>query len=143
MDSEIRIVVSTSRSSAVTEDIILRETGITRLVFRPILVENKREPKASVKGSFIFQRKGKSDKWEDVDFTLLSSLKKGQAIKLDLKSEEIKKLHEELSSLYDIYKSEGIPYGKTKFIKANATVQALVEMSDEELTAVIGGQRAI
>lgn len=70
-------------------------------------------------------------------------MKKGEAVKLDLKSEELKILHVELSYLYKLYESEGIPLGQTRFIKASETVQALSEMSDEELTAVIGGQRTI
>ena len=55
----------------------------------------------------------------------------------------MKKLHSELSNLYEIYNAEGIPLGETKFIKANATVQALASMTDEELTAVIEGQQSI
>lgn len=143
MNSEERTFRSTSRNSAITEDIIIRETGTTRLVFRPILVTNEKSPESSVKGGFIFQRKGISEKWEDIAVPPLSSLKKGEAIKLELKSQELKKLHSEISNLYEIYDAGGIPFGETKFIKANATVQALAGMTDEELTAVIGGQKSI
>lgn len=51
-------VKSTSRISAECSDYVLRETATTRLVFRPLLVQNEKAPNASVKGSFIFQRKG-------------------------------------------------------------------------------------
>ena len=44
---ESRTVRSTSRSSAKTDDILLRETGVTRLVFRPMLVDNKKDPGVS------------------------------------------------------------------------------------------------
>ena len=42
-------VRSTSRSSAEVSDIALRETTMTRLVFRPMLVDNPREQAAAVK----------------------------------------------------------------------------------------------
>ena len=143
MDTESRTVKSTSLRSAVTDDIVIRETGTTRLVFRPILVTNEREPNASVKGSFVFQRKSSKKDWTDIEVPPLSSLKKDQAVKLELKSQELLRLYDELSSLYDLYRSEGIPKGETKFIKANATVHALASLSDEELSAVIGGRESI
>ena len=143
MNSEEIVFKSTSRHSAITEDIIIRETGTTRLVFRPILVKNEKSPESSVKGGFIFQRKSNLEKWEDIVVPPLSSLKKGEAIKLELKSKELKKLHSEISNLYEIYDVGGIPFGETKFIKANATIQALGKMTDEELTAVIGGRKSI
>lgn len=143
MESETRTVKSTSLSSAVTDDIIIRQTAITRLVFRPILVVNEHEPEASVKGAFVFQRKSKSKNWEDVDVPPLTSLKKDQAVKLELKSGELHRFHGELSSLYALYKVEGIPRGEAKFIKANAIVLALLGMTDEELSAVIGGHQTI
>ena len=43
-------VKSTSRISAQCSDIVLRKTTATRLVFRPLLVKNEKEPDASVKG---------------------------------------------------------------------------------------------
>ena len=143
MDTESRTVKSTSQRSAVTDDIVIRKTDTTRLVFRPILVINERDPKAAVKGSFIFQRKSTKQDWKDITVPPLSSLKKDQAVKLELRSRELLKLHVELSSLYDLYKSEGIPRGEAKFIKATATVHALARMSDEELSAVIGGHESI
>ena len=44
---------STSSVSADTNDIVLRETAITRLIFRPQLVTNRNNPNASVNGIFI------------------------------------------------------------------------------------------
>ena len=139
----MRTVKSTSQSSAVTDDIVIRKTDTTRLVFRPMLVTNERNPNASIKGSFIFQRKSIKKDWEDITVPPLSSLKKDQAVKLELKSRELLKLHGELSSLYDLYESEGIPKGEAKFIKANVTIRGLAKMSDEELSAVIGGHESI
>lgn len=106
---------STSRSSAEADDIILRENTITRLIFRPLLVDNPSDSQASVKGCFIFQRKSPSEKWEDSNGLLLNKLKSGEGIKLELKSGEIKKLFDNLSILKSIYAQYGIVIGETDF----------------------------
>ncbi len=58
-------------------DFVLRETKTTRLVFRPLMVQNEKQANASVKGTFIFQRKGHNEEWSDILTEPLSSLKKG------------------------------------------------------------------
>ncbi|MEK3988772.1 MULTISPECIES: hypothetical protein [Robertmurraya] len=52
-------IQTTSSDSGIGEDIILRETDTTRLLFRPELVNNQHNSDASVKGCFIFQKKKK------------------------------------------------------------------------------------
>jgi|GEM_PF-4283076 len=67
---------STSLHTALASELILRETTMTRLVFQPMLVDNPSEKEASIKGRFVFQKKGKSEEWEDVKTTGLSQVKK-------------------------------------------------------------------
>jgi len=140
---EAKIVKSTSLSSAVSDDIVLRETHTTRLIFRPMLVTNPKNQAAAVKGIFIFQRKGSSGTWEDVETLPLSKLKKHEGVKLVIKSSELLKLYEELTALYEIYRAEGIPLGETRFIRASRTVKAVAEMSDEELTEVVRAKESM
>ena len=138
---ETRTVKSTSSHSATTDDIVLRETEATRLIFRPVLVDNQKKQEASVKGTFIFQRKGLSDKWEDSESIPLSKLKKGEGVKLELKSAELLNLFTEIRSLYEMYQEGGIPRGQAQFVKANKAVEAVAELTDEEITAVVKGQQ--
>lgn len=140
---EARIIKSTSPSSAISDDIVLRETHTTRLIFRPMLVANSENQAAAVKGIFIFQRKGSSGTWEDIETLPLSKLKKHEGVKLAIKSSELLKLYEELTALYEIYRAEGIPLGEIRFIRASRTAKAVVEMSDEELTEVVRGQESM
>ncbi|MCP3659104.1 MAG: hypothetical protein GY830_01790 [Bacteroidetes bacterium] len=67
---------STSRDSLEVSDIILREEKTSKLLFRPLIVNNKKKIDASVKGWFIFQKKGINDEWEDYSNFKLSQLKK-------------------------------------------------------------------
>jgi hypothetical protein len=46
-------VSSTSRRTADVTPIILRETSMTRLIFRPVLLDNPGNPKAPMDGAFI------------------------------------------------------------------------------------------
>lgn len=140
---ESRTVRSTSSRTATTEDLILRDGPLVRLVFRPMLVENTQEPSASVKGAFIYRKKNKSGAWEDLPPTPLNKLKLGEEYRLELRSEELLRLFGELEDLYELRRDHGIPRGEVKFVKARSTVQALSQMTDEEIHSVVVGTESI
>jgi len=62
---ELYTVIRTSGDTAEADPIVLRSTETTRLVFKPLLVNNAQDPDALVKGTFVFQKKRKSESWED------------------------------------------------------------------------------
>lgn len=136
MTTETRTIRSTSARSATTDDIVLREGPMVRLVFRPLIVRNDQEPEAGLKGTFVYQRKGKAQHWEDVPPESLQ-LKTGEQYRLELHSAELLTLFRELSSLYDLHRLEGVPRGETRYVKAKGTVVALAQLTDEELKSVI------
>lgn len=140
---DTRRIRSTSRSTAEVEELVLRSTGTTRLIFRPMLVDNKNDPASSVKGVFIFQKKGRNDTWENVESPPLSALKKDDIAKLDLHSAEVKTLFDELASLYSLYDQSGIPRGERHFVEATSTLRDLAAMSDDDLVSVIGDRGGI
>ena len=126
-------VTSTSKVSAECSDIVLRETNTTRLVFRPMLVENPKNPGAAVKGAFLFQRKGLKDEWKDFETIPLSGLKKDEGFKLEIKSAELLNLHNELRDLYQLHSDAGIPPGETQFVKANPQLARLAELPQDQI----------
>lgn len=140
---ESRTITSTSLRSATTDDIVLREAATIRLLFRPLLVQNDEDAAAGVKGTFIYQRKNKSQAWEDLPPESLRTIKSGEEYRLELHSQELLKLYTELTGLYDIHKSAGVPRGQAKFVRAEGTVAALSRMSDQEIRAVIGGTESL
>lgn len=140
---ESRTVRSTSTRTAITEDLILRDGPLVRLVFRPMLVENEQEPAASVKGALIYRKKNKSGTWEDAPPTPLNKLKVGEEYRLELRSEELLSLFGELQDLYELRRDHRIPRGEVKFVKARSTVQALSLMTDEEIRAVVVGTESL
>jgi hypothetical protein len=91
---------STSRSTAA----VLREGAQVRLVFVPALVENLANPKASVDGQFVYQRKARSGRWIPVPAVSLATLKEGDAFKLTLHAQELLTLLEGLVPLYQFYR---------------------------------------
>lgn len=114
-------VTATSDKSAIVEDIILdeiqlRENEKTRLIFRPQIVDNIHDASASVKGRFLFQRKGKNNSWDDYKTLDLSKLKKGEYIQLDLNTSEVKKLIDSLTHLYEIFPTFGIQGGTVEYL---------------------------
>jgi hypothetical protein len=135
-------VRSTSNLSATVSDFVLRETSTTRLVFRPMLVDNQGLPAAAVKGSFVFQRKSSSQLWSDIPAQPLSSLKKDEGYKLSLDSAETLKFFQELSSLYDLYSKVGIPTGQTAFVRARGAFKSLAEIPEDQLRVFLEANSA-
>ena len=119
-------IKSTSNQSAQVQDIILRETKTTRLIFRPLIVDNIHDKKASIKGWFIFQKKSARGNWEDYNTLHLSKLKDREWIKLELKSAEIKILFDNLQVLKSIYEKYGIIIGERNFHITDKNISAVV-----------------
>ncbi|MHA1325614.1 MAG: Shedu immune nuclease family protein [Candidatus Helarchaeota archaeon] len=132
-------VESTSKKSAIGEDIILRITKSTKLLFRPELVDNVKQPKASVRGNFIFQKKKISGDWEDYKTLNLSQLKDGEWIKLEIKSAELYHLISKLEEYYQIYEKYGIIPGESEFIITDTNKAKVVEhiINDPSLISLL------
>ena len=71
-------------------------------------------------GTLCYQRKRRSEDWEDVDAIQLSSLHAGEGVKLDIRSGEILKLFRGLQVLYDTVEHDGVPTGVHQYIQADA-----------------------
>jgi len=135
MDETIRIK-STSKHSASGDDIVLREKKITRLVFRPELVENPHNKDASVRGTFIFQKKSIKSAWEDCNTLPLSKLKATEWIKLELKAGELFKLITELNNYYKIFERYGIRAGETNFLITSQNIQQIINQLLQDKTSL-------
>jgi hypothetical protein len=128
---------STSRVTAESSPIVLRQTDLVRLVFLPMLVTNQADPEACVKGQFVYQKKIKSDEWASVASVHLSSLKAGEEYRLELHSGELLTLLKELGALYRIYRQHGIAKGRVKYVKLAASLARFLELGEQDLTAFL------
>jgi len=136
-------VRSTSRVSAECSDIVLRTTETTRLIFRPLLVDNKKQPQAAVKGTFVFQRKSPKTQWNDIPAEPLSSLKKDEAYRLPLSSAETLRFFQEITNLYKLHSKEGIPFGETEFVRATEDLERLATLPSKELQKFLEADQAV
>jgi len=127
---------STSRRSAECSPIILREGEQVRLAFIPMLVDNSSNPKASVDGSFIYQRKAKSGRWLPIRTVALSTLKAGEEFKLTLHADELRVLVEGIARLYKLYGQAGIPGGSKTFVELDESLAKFVNASAKDLAVV-------
>jgi hypothetical protein len=121
---DLYTIIRTSPDTADGEPIVLRETTTTRLVFKLQLVNNAQDSNAPVKGTFIFQRKGPNDSWEDHNEVPLSRLRAGEWVKVDLKAAEIDKLQRHITAAHRLYERSGLPKGKAHFIR--------IDLGDDE-----------
>ena len=127
-------IKSTSRVTAEAPDIALRENEATRLMFRPIIIENPNNKDACVKGSFLFQRKSKNEQWEDFETISLASLKMGEGYKLGLDSAELLKFMKEIVPLYKLHREGGVPKGQTKYVRATPQLELLANLTESEIS---------
>lgn len=134
---------STSHASAECSDVVLRETATTRLVFRPVLVDNPKSPKASVDGVFVFQRKGRKEDWADIPAEPLSGLKKEEGYRLSLKAAEVLTLYQDLTGLYSLFEREGIPRGQVEYVRASSELAHLVRLPRHDLLRFLEADRAV
>lgn len=94
----------------------LSQTGTTRLIVRPLIVNNASDPEAGVKITLIYQRKRASGEWEGVEAINLNTLRSGEGVRLSLDSRATLRLYEELQNLYAIHGSGGVRYGETRLV---------------------------
>jgi hypothetical protein len=127
--------VSTSLRTAECNPVPLRESDHVRLVFVPTLVKNESTPEACVRGHFIYQRKRKNEQWASIATIPLSSLKSGEGFKLELHSQELLTLVREVGSLYRLYRQQGIPRGRSTFVRLEAGLARLLSLNEDEMAA--------
>ena len=128
---------STSRNSAVAEAIEIRRKDSVRLVFVPTVVNNPNELAACVRGYFVYQRKRKHDQWEDISLINLSSLKSGEGVKLEIRSSELLSFMRKLVDLYRIHNKDGVPVGRSRYVKISEHLTSISEISESELLELL------
>lgn len=135
-------ITSTSRRSAVSTDVVLREGEQVRLIFRPEIVENPSDPSACVRGRFLYQKKGRNETWEDRPGTSHATIKKGEEYHLELHAGELLHLLREVAPLYRLYQREGVPQGRQEFIKVGEQLAQFLELTESELNEFLASNRA-
>lgn len=76
------------------------EGDVTRLIFRPEMIDNQSHAEACLRGTLIYQKRGKNEPWVDVETESLATLKKGDSYQLLIKSGELLHLMKALGPLY-------------------------------------------
>jgi Shedu protein SduA, N-terminal/Shedu protein SduA, C-terminal len=141
MNSERFSIESTSSQTAKVSAVTLREKDMTRLVFHPTLLDNPNNTEACVKGSLVFQKKGKNDTWVDWKDLPLTTLKKGEGVEFQLHSDEVLTLFRALANLYEFHAEHGIPLGKSTFVRAGDLLHRVSKLSGDELRSVVDADR--
>lgn len=124
------------------DPIVLMESDdkTRRLVFLPI-IHNSPGKDSPVNGTFVYQRKRKSDEWEkiNVDGESLSRLKAGEGYKLELDSHAVKELVDGLLNIEEI--AEQVKKGRRNatFVPSTSDMAPILakiieNSTDEEIT---------
>jgi hypothetical protein len=109
------------------EDILIKESTKTRLILRPIILDNDDNPDACVKGAIIHQRKNSEGEWKEDDKAFsLTSVKAGQYCKIDLSSKEVLKILGNFEKLKELYKKYGFSYGEHSYYIAEEDLEGVL-----------------
>lgn len=112
---------STSNKTAeILQDFVFDETPTTRRIFKATIVDNPKDPSASVSGYIVYQKKSKKEIWEDVRKLNLSELKNGEGIKFNFSCGEMKRFYDALEQSYAIG-NKGISYGTKELVVEEAS----------------------
>jgi hypothetical protein len=124
---------STSRLTADSSPLVLREGPQSRLVFIPTLVNNAKDAAAAVSGTFVWQKKKRADVWEDVPNVPLTTLRAGEGYKLELHTKEVLAFLHGLKQLYALVQARGVPMGTQEWFpvpKSSIAADMEVLLSD-------------
>lgn len=124
---------STSRKTATTSDIVLREGPQARLLFRPEIVDNTGRPEAAVRGRFFYQKKKLSDQWIEFDRLPLTSVKADEGYQLEINSSELYTLLINLRKIYQLANAYGVPQRKKSFLEVSGALADLLTLAGPEL----------
>ncbi|MGH2878678.1 MAG: Shedu immune nuclease family protein [Solirubrobacteraceae bacterium] len=127
---------SVSRDVVETDPIVLRDGSTTRLVFLATMV-GRDHP---LRGCFVYQRKRKSDKWEDIRTVPLTSLKAGEGYVIELRSQELSTLMDGLDARKELFERHGIQWGDRDYVSKQglpAIVQRIIDSDSTELSEAL------
>jgi len=130
------IVSPTCSKIANVSEIPLSEGKTNRLIFKPIIVNNEKNVPASVKGRFIYQRKGPNDTWEDLGGEKFSKLKKGEGYELTLDTKELLALYDGVERTYKTYDITKIPKSTTRLIQVDNINDTIRALSEQDLSLI-------
>lgn len=134
---------ATSYATASAGDIVLRDKTTIRLIFRPTLVNNPHDKKAAVSGIFLYQRKGLKEEWVDYETIPLSSVKKGDGYKLELRTQELLDLYNQLGDLYELHRKVGVPRGKKEFVELDTDLKKLIQLPREQMNEMLNADKEL
>ncbi len=121
---------SVGKSFAKTNPIVLDATSTTALVFDPQIHDG------GVRGHLIRLKKNKDDKFEKPEEVDFRTLKLGEGVKIELGTQQLKRLLEGVSSRELIAKKEGISNGKSEYRLLKPNEETLV-VSDKNKKDII------
>lgn len=101
--------ISIGKGIAKADWILLEQTPDTALIFKPQVHEG------GVRGWLVRFKKERNNKWEELEEKNFQKLSLYEGVRIELGTEQIKKLYDEIKKLGGISK-KGVEYGETEYV---------------------------
>ncbi len=140
--SQIHVESTSATTASVTPIIISQSnTDVTRILFQPILVDNKKDPANCLSGTLIYEKRRKSNDYPTEKISPCK-IKAGEIMELKLDTESIMNLFQAISLLYEIYFQDGIPYGSASYKRIDSSFRAFLDIiqNDPSAARMIGNK---
>ena len=130
---------ATSPKTADCTPIVLREKDRVRLLFKPTLVANPKDPKACIDGCFVYEKRSATGApWQSANTESLGTIKVGEQYKLELHAAELLKLMEGLGPLYRAsWQDPGIRAGKHTLVRLEVGLARFLRLGQSQLDSFL------
>lgn len=121
MNNDTIITRSVVAGAAEVNDIIIDDSPRTRIVFRPMIHQN------GIRGDIIrFRKRSNGELIEPVPLNF-NQLNENDGVKIEMKTETLAKLYEEISKLAQLLQDRGVRYGENHFTVVNANALVITD----------------
>lgn len=107
--TEVIETISVGKGFVKSEWILLEQSPTTALVFQPEIHDG------GVRGHLVRFKKGKDNTWEEMKEQDFRSLKIGEGVRIDLRTDQVAKLYESISKFREI-SAKGVEHGRERYV---------------------------
>lgn len=131
----IEVESTSAFTASVTSKVLSQsDTDVTRLVFEPTFVDNKHDANKCISGKLIYEKRSKGDKYP-TDKVTPRSIRTGEIMEISMDTTAVLTLFQYLSTLYEMYSEDGIPYGNASYKRIDGRFDGFLKIIQNDPSA--------
>jgi len=133
--SGIEVESTSAFTASVTSKVLSQsDTDVTRLIFEPTFVDNIHDSNKCISGKLIYEKRSKGDKYP-TDKIAPRNIKTGEIMEISMDTTAVLTLFQYLSTLYEMYSEDGIPYGNASYKRIDSSFNGFLNIIQNDPSA--------